>query len=404
MFRQTAKLTPRLPRNTVRKSSVHTGRTPSRLGTYIRAIRTLSNSGLQARKLRKQMAMVIPKIKRSRAIEKGGTSSFQRGPTKITKNTQSVQYHTRPTHITTTSSNRDGTKRGGRSNKGSYLARAISQTLYEAKTRRHLEANHRPVPSKRNCRKQLVQDGNTCLNKGSITARRTRHSARSKRRVLPYPHKKGIQEVHEVLSRKHSVPIQSPSIRAEHCTQGIHMHTETNPSIITELSYPSARLSRRLDNEITQQVHGPQNGHGVGETPQNARLANKLSQIMPRSIPATDIHWTRMEHAGCHSQTTSREDQSSQERRTENDSGHFSQDQESTAHNRRPQMDGPLCTTGLHAPQATATPDQTPMVSEIPRLERIDPDHKTSEGTNAMVVQAPKLLPGGSPYTPPHRS
>ena len=195
----------RSPRTINFRSNIHTGRARERLGRDNDTLCTIPTSGVQARKLCKQMGSTIPQINHTQVAQGRGTVKFHKWTPSPAKNTSSFLNNTRARNVKTRCCSRNVVKGRHRGHTRRKLTGHVPQVVHETQTGWYPPPDYRSFTVEQNDSQRNIQDGNSCLNKASLTSRRTHASVRSQRCLLSHPYKTGLQKIHEVHTSQQTV-------------------------------------------------------------------------------------------------------------------------------------------------------------------------------------------------------
>ena len=126
---------------------------------------------------------------------------------------------------------------------------------------------------------RVVQNGDPRDNKNFPTGRGVGHLHRLQGRILPHTNSQSVQEVHAFSQPGSVLPVQSPTLRPFHSTQGVHSGGQRGQTDGITEGYKNPPVPRRLVGES----HIPPNLSpaytDLGSSLSRVRLAGEQGEV-----------------------------------------------------------------------------------------------------------------------------
>ena len=170
--------------------------------------------------------------------------------------------------------------------------RILFQLLSRAKENRRSQTNPKSKTHQWFDRESLIQNGNSGFSVSRHRSRRMASLARSQGRIFSHSHTRGTQEISKVLHRKQMLPIQSPTLRIDHISKGVHQSACPCHGLpqITGNSDLSVLGRLTVDCGIQTDSPGPSaKGHSSHVS---GGVHNESQEVVSGSFTGYDLPWS----------------------------------------------------------------------------------------------------------------
>ena len=183
-------------------------------------------------------------------------------------------------------------KRRCRTGQQNRLSGVLQSPVSSPKTRKPLEASHRPQFLKSVPQNTKIQNGDPRIDSGLPQTRGMGNLDRLNRRLPSFAYTQTIQKVSAIPLQRKEFPVQIPSFRPSNSTPGVHIPGKGGETLGLKSKYEVTPIFGRLATQGPIQVGSTQSDRDTPTTGDKPGFHNKLQEV--RTCPNTTVRLHRL--------------------------------------------------------------------------------------------------------------